>query len=235
MAMDDTPVLGLPDVAAVADRVYPQVFRHDFRAPGFALVSLGPSVGSRPLRRFMVSLKERLAVIHHGLSGRHLVYLSMGRFDQQETTKFHLDSAPDESFLMLGYEPTPVRSELAVADYTRAAFDLGVDPKTFLDDYNPMFSKGEGMLAPYVTRVKHFDPASAQVLLVNNSAEPFSRSVRNMLGVMHQASVPNPDPGRARVVNSTMIGTAAGPDDGPVPEAARRAFTETDEIAKKFY
>ena len=47
----------------------------------------------------------------------------MGRFDSQTTTKFHLDGAPDEAFLMLGYEASPVRSELAIADYSKAARD----------------------------------------------------------------------------------------------------------------
>jgi hypothetical protein len=35
----------------------------------------------------------------------------MGRFDSQATTKFHLAGAPDEAFLMLGYEASRVQSE----------------------------------------------------------------------------------------------------------------------------
>jgi hypothetical protein len=38
------------------------------------------------------------------------------RFDQQVNT-FHVDNAADQSFLMLGYEPSEIESELHIADY----------------------------------------------------------------------------------------------------------------------
>ena len=54
----------------------------------------------------MVVIKRELQSIHRKNSGRELLYLTAERFDQQQTTKFHLDGAPAESILMLGYEPT---------------------------------------------------------------------------------------------------------------------------------
>ena len=58
----------------------------------------------------MVELKGLLSDLAVQRGRRPFAYLSMARFDQQETTKFHLDGAPAESLLMLGYEPSKIRS-----------------------------------------------------------------------------------------------------------------------------
>ena len=100
----------------IVRRVYAQVFRTNFAMPGVALLSFQERISSQELRSLMWVLKNSLGALHHEATGKHLVYLSMGRFDSQVTTKFHLDGAPDEAFLMLGYESTPVRSELSIAD-----------------------------------------------------------------------------------------------------------------------
>jgi hypothetical protein len=233
-----TSLGGVPttsDTEALADRVFRQVFRRDFDEPGFALVSLGPAVGSRELRRFMVALQDELDERYRRARGRHLVYLSTGRFDQQVSTKFHLDGAPDESYLMLGYEPSEVASELAMADYTRAAAERGASPRRFLDEHNPMFARGEAILAPYVTPLAGFDPASAHVLLVNNGALLGSDGSAYALGVLHRATIPSPDPSRRRVVNSTMLGVADAPDAGPLGPDARRAFLDAEDVAGASY
>ena len=73
----------------------------------------------------------------------------MARFDQQETTKFHLDGAPEQSMLMLGYEPSRVVSRLFLADYTRAASDLGITPQLFLTEFNPMYRAEIEKLSPH--------------------------------------------------------------------------------------
>lgn len=225
---------GVPDALemdTLADRLYAQVFRHDFSAPGFALLRLGASVQSSPLRRFMLALKEALDDRFHALTGRHLVYLSMGRFDQQETTRFHLDGAPEVSFLMLGYEPSEVPSELAMTDYSRAAAELGITPRQFLTDYNPMFAEGQRLLAPFVTRLTAFDPTAAQVLLINNSSRPFTGDIADQLGVMHQATIPQPNVARQRLVNSTMLASALDVAEETVSPAMQDGFVETEAIA----
>jgi hypothetical protein len=233
-----TPLACVPDAGglpALAERLAAQLFRGDFRAPGFALVSLGPAVDSRTLRRFMIALKGVLAAQYHRRTGRHLVSLSAGRFDQQATTKFHLDGAPEESFLLLGYEPTRVRSAISLADYSRAAYDRGLTPREFLAAYNPMFAAGEQALAPYVTRLTVFDPSAAQVLLINNSSLPVRADGSTQLGVLHQATIPAPNPAERRIVNSTLLVPAADPADEPIPPEALREFLETDRIAGPSY
>src|SRR2546423_691115 len=117
----------------------------------------------------------------------------MARFDQQDTTKFHLDGAPEQSMLMLGYEPSQVQSRLFLGDYTRAAFDLGITPQQFLQDYNPMLRKGEELLARYATELPQPEPGHARILLINNSSLPFTEARSNPLGVMHRAIIVTPN------------------------------------------
>lgn len=87
----------------VARRLYPLVFRTDFSQPGFALLDLGPDFGSETPRRLVVELKQQFDRLESQHRGRRLAYQSMGRFDQQVTTKPHRDGGPNESILMLGY------------------------------------------------------------------------------------------------------------------------------------
>jgi hypothetical protein len=196
---DDTEIVGL------AGTVYAQVFRTDFAMPGFALVSFRQEVESIVLRRFMVALKRALDVIYRQKRGQHLAYRSMLWFDQQTTTKFHLDGGPDESYLLLGYEPSRVESMLCMADYTHAAHDLNLTPQQFLTDYNPQSGRGGQELARYMTCLEVFDAHDSHVLLVNNSRLPFSPDIANTLGVMHQATILNPNPIHSRIVNSIML------------------------------
>lgn len=214
---------------AVAPRVYAQVFRANFEAPGFALLSFEHSVSSERLRSVMWALKNSLGDLHRQATGKFLVALSAGRFDSQVTTKFHLDGAPDEAFLMLGYEATPVKSEISVADYSKAAHDWGVTPKELLARFNPMFEGNERRLMPYATRLSAFDPARSHILLLNNSSLPLAERSRSMLGVMHQATI-TPDSQALRVINSVMLSTAPGAEDEPVTAGEQKRFLETSEV-----
>lgn len=215
---------------ALARRVYEQTFRTDFAAPGFALISFTVSVDSVTLRRCLVRLKESLADLFARQTGRALVYRSLARFDQQVTTKFHLDGGPAESFLLLGYEPSEVESQVNLADYTRASWELGIDPARFLADLNPMFADGEKLLLSYLTRLA-FDYRSANVLVINNSSLPYEESSRNLLGVMHQAAIPRPDPGKRRVINSSMLFAATSPEDEEVSRERQAEFIVTERIS----
>jgi hypothetical protein len=226
-----TGLAGPPNSAvlrSLAARVFAQVFRRDFSAPGVALVSLG-NVAPADLRRLMVALKEALSDLSAARDGRLLAYRSLGRFNQQVTTKYHLDGGPEESYLMLGYEPTEVASALAVADCTRAAHELGITPRRLLEEHNPIFPQHERLLAPYVTPLLGFDPSQSHVLLLNNSSLPYVAGGNNSLGVMHQATVPAPRPDRNRTVNSTMIVPAGA--EGLATDADVRRFLESDEVA----
>src|SRR5207244_9200311 len=113
------------------EKVFDLVWRFDFKAPGFALLDIEAEVDSHTLRSWMVALKQRLSEIAVHRGRKPFLFRSLARFDQQVTTNFHLDGAPAESMLILGYEPSKVESCLFLADFTRAAFDLGITPERF--------------------------------------------------------------------------------------------------------
>jgi hypothetical protein len=230
----DIYCLRLPDMpdAAVAERVFDLVWRFDFAAPGFGLLDVGPGVDSHTLRSWMVRLKEALSEVGAQRHTGRFAYRSMARFDQQETTKFHLDGAPDQSMLMLGYEPSRVHSRLMLADYTRAAFDLGITPQRFLEEFNPMFRRGADVLERYVTEMPPPADGHARILLVNNSAVPWTADRLNPLGVMHKADIIDASETKRRIVNSTML--AIG-DLDEVGREQQQAFVTTDRISEKKY
>lgn len=194
------------EVSRLAALLFPRVFRTDFTQPGFGLIQFDCPVDSHHLRQCMISLKEVLSDLHQQEFGSRLAYLSLGRFDQQVTAKFHLDGSPEIAFLMLGYEASGIDSQLAIADYSRAAHELGITPRQFLDDYNPIFARGERELARCVTHLEMFALGKDHILLINNSSQPYHAQKNHQLGVMHQATIPDPSGAKSRVVNSTMIG-----------------------------
>lgn len=131
---------------ALAATVYDRVCRTDFSPPGFCLIDLGQGSSSTALRRFMVSLKQAMQRIHQMRRGCDLIFLSAGRFDQQVTTKPHRDGGPDECFLMLGYEPSPVRAAIAMSDYSQCAHAMGLSPFDLLEKHNDV-STGRRIVA----------------------------------------------------------------------------------------
>jgi hypothetical protein len=177
----------------------------------------------------MVLLKERLSEVAVRSGRRPFAFRSLARFDQQETTKFHLDGAPAESMLLLGYEPSTVRSRLHLADYTRAAFDLGISPQQFLRDFNPMYRRGEDLLAAYVTELPRPTADHSRILLINNSSRPFDSEGMNSLGVMHKAVIETPDAAKHRIVNSTMLVT----EKEEFGREQQQQFITTDKISQK--
>jgi hypothetical protein len=211
----------LPDqrrLGLLAESVYSRVFRRSLDQPGFALVTLVADADSVKLRRLMIALKQALSGRYLQASGRRLAYVSLMRFDQQVTTKYHLDGGPDESYLMLGYEPTLVGSELSIADYTQAADDLDITPEDFLAEYNPILPQGERQLERYRTAVASFDPTMHHILIINNSRLPRNTDGGwNSLGVMHRARIPNPMPDARRVVNSLMLAPIDEGDPEQIP------------------
>jgi len=222
---------GIPTVSGF---VFDRVWRFDFTQPGFCLLDLGPDLDSPTLRALMLGLKEQLSAVSFPKTMQRFAYLSMGRFDQQETTRFHLDGAPPQSLLMLGYEPSLVASRLFLADYTRCAFDLGITPRQFLADYNPMFSQGEQQLALYITEVRQAEPHHFQILLINNSSLSFTPERINPIGVLHKAEIVNPTALKQRVVNSVMLGAGASAQD-EVCLAEQEEFFRATRLSQKVY
>jgi hypothetical protein len=226
-----TADLHLP--AAVVEKVFALVWRLDFSAPGFCLLDLGPKVRSHSLRARMVMLQEQLSALAVDRTGGPFVCRSLGRFDQQETTRFHLDGAPAESLLVLGYEPSRVQSRLYLADYSRCAFDLGMEPLQFLNDFNPMIGKGEAALRRYVTELPQPAEGHARILLLNNSSLPITEDRRNPLGVLHRAEILTPSETEHRIVNSMML--VHGPGTEPVGRRQLQEFVDSDQISPKIY
>ncbi len=216
----------------LATSAYPKVFRTGFSEPGFALFNLGTTFGSQEQRQLMVELKQELSRLEHERCGRTLVYQSLGRFDQQVTTKPHRDGGPDQSILMLGYEPTSVPSRVSMSDFSRCASDMELTPAEFLDRHNPMFPDGQDRLANYTTELADFDHSSFQILIINNSVTPVGGN--SLQGILHTAEIIVPDPDQMRVVNSTMVG-CEGHSEPDVSENDVAAFMTTDVIRRPAY
>ena len=191
----------------LASAVFRRVFRQTSELPGFAVVAFPEAITSKKLRETMVSLKEALSVCLEKQWGEHLEYLSLGRFDQQTTTKLHLDGAPERSVLMLGYEPTEVASELLIADYAACAQTLDLSPSEYLAQHNPMFAGAAGMLDPFLTTISDWREDRARIVIINNSSASRDHP-RHLSGVLHGARILKPDATKSRIINSTMLGVS---------------------------
>lgn len=195
---------------AAARQLVAQVWRRSLDPPGFAVLTPARPVTSEELRRFLFALGDAFGEV----VGTPFVAERLGRFDQQVTTKFHRDGAPEASLLLLGYEPSSVRSRLFVADAARAAADAGVDVNAFLAAHNPMFPAGEAKLRPYAQEV--LVPAdTGAVVVLNNSLFP-DGSPSPLVGLLHKGEIVNPDPTAARVINSVGL-TPDGPTARRLP------------------
>ncbi len=223
------------DVPSLAKDIYQRTCRTDFDEPGFCVLNAGHSIVSIACRQLMVDLKRAMAAIHESATGNTLVYLSAARFDQQTTTKPHLDGGPDECFLMLGYEPSDVDAELEISDYAKCAFDLGLSPKDFMAKHNPMFQSGYEMLRPYSTRIPCFSRTDYQIICINNSSAPFSRDHPTWQGTLHTATILTPDESRRRVMNSTMIASAAAETRDTITEPQQHEFINTSIVRRWGY
>jgi hypothetical protein len=223
------------DVDSIASQLYERTCRTDFDAPGFCLFNAGSAIDSTAFRRLMVDLKRAMATIYETHAGKTLVYLSAARFDQQETTKPHLDGGPPECFLMLGYEPSEVDAELEISDYAKCAFDLGLSPKEFMARHNPMFHSGYEMLRPYSTRIPCFSKTNFQIVCVNNSYAPYSRTEPAWQGTLHTARILTPDESKRRVINSTMIASADLGTADAIDDLQLTDFLTTSLVRRKGY
>ncbi len=218
--------------SVIANSVYHSVFRTEFTQPGFALINLGPDYGSESQRQLMIELKNEFNRLERRHRGRELVYQSLTRFDQQVTTKPHRDGGPDESILMLGYEPSLIESRVELSDYSKCAHDLDMTPAEFLDQFNPMFPDGQNRLAGYTTPIDDFDNKSFQILLVNNSMKQHGEG---LVGVLHTARIISPNPNLMRVVNSTMIASVPQGSGEEVSVDEQNDFVTSTVVRKAVY
>ena len=216
--MTGPPVLDPDAVPTIAPEVFRRVWRVALDQPGFALLRFAREVVSRELRRAMVELVDAFPIT--------FVPERFGRFDQQVSSKFHRDGAPPASLLVLGYEPTAVRSRFWIADASAAAHHAGMTLTEYLAANNPMFPAGEAALAPFVTELD-LPFGEAFLVVVNNSLLAFDGA--NPLGVLHKAMIPSPDPSGSRVINSIGFTPRTGSVTGLAP-AERDRFLSRDDL-----
>ncbi len=206
-------LLNSDDPGTVAPEVFRRVWRSTPDEPGFALLRLERPVDSGALRRAMMELVAAFPVA--------FVPERFGRFDQKVSSKFHRDGAPPASLLVLGYEPTEVRSRFWIADASAAAVAAGQSLADYLAAHNPMFPAGEAQLAPFITELDVLHNEGF-VVVVNNSLLPFGNG--NPLGVLHKAVITSSDLSSAgrRVINSVGFTPRAANAPGlPVTEHER--------------
>ncbi|MCR6640369.1 MAG: hypothetical protein NVV82_15575 [Sporocytophaga sp.] len=220
----------MDSLSEMTEFIYKKVFRTDFSEPGFVVIDFGPTFTSEKLRECMVNLKNNLSKIHTDRFGQKLMYQWMGRFDQQETTKFHHDNAADQSFLMLGYEPTEIKSKLYLADYVQFANSINITGEEYFEKYNPMFTDGENLLKPFTTEIEEFREDSFKIVLMNNSN---TNKKDETIGVFHKAEIIQKDLTKERVINSTMIFSGDIKDDESFSNEQQQDFITTHKISKK--
>lgn len=220
---------------SLASDVYEMVCRTDFSKPGFCLVKVIDCPDSMAFRQAMVDLKVALGEIHTSKTGESLIYLSAARFDQQTSTKPHLDGGPDECFLMLGYEPSTVGSEVEITDYARCAHELRLTPKEFMARHNPMFRSGFELLRPYATRIPCFANDDFQIICINNSSAPLDPGGGRWQGTLHTAKILSPDESARRIINSTMIARAPCGETDAISQQDIRDFVTSSVVHRKGY
>jgi len=189
---------------------------------------LPKDISSTDIRHCMIALGKQLSHITSRIFDNPLGFISAGRFDQQVTTQFHYDGGPEVSFLMLGYEPSSIESELYLADVSKAADDQGVDLDKFLEEHNPMFENNEEALATYTSMVPII-PDRAHIVIINNSkCSDLSCSQKGIMhkGVIHPAG--DEDTTSYRIVNSLML----SPEGGPLTEDELDTFIITDNLSE---
>ena len=216
------------NIKEIAENAIKDVFRTDTSKPGFIHIDLGAKSSSSKLRATMVALKKELSNYTKATYNRPLTYHWLVRFDQQVSTPYHVDNAADQSFLMLGYEPSIIQSELYIGDYHKYANECNDAPKNYLKDFNPVFENNLEHLKPYVTKVEQLSNNSYSIVLINNSVP---RQNNETLGAFHKATMVSQDLSKERVVNS-MIMNMLPEHEESLNEPDEQHFITTSEISK---
>jgi hypothetical protein len=202
-----------------------RVWRTTLDQPGWAVLIPDGPVESADLRRVMWEVLGGFSAQAERAGRPPFVPERLGRFDQQVSTKFHRDGGPAASLLILGYEPSRVRSRFFVADACRAAAGLGMGVNAFLAAHNPLSPQGEGALADVISEVGWPHDRGA-IIVVNNSLTPDDTPPGHPLGLLHKGWIEQPDPSATRVINSigAMPANEPGRDALP-PEQVERFLT----------
>src|SRR5262245_34643354 len=110
-----------------AEKVFSLVWRLDFNSTGFCLLDAA-GVDSHTLRSWVADLKQQSSEIAVLRSRQSFAVRSMARSDQQDTTEFHTDGAPDQA---TGYGRRPVTQQSSPAAWLPGCLAAGLaGPKT---------------------------------------------------------------------------------------------------------
>lgn len=211
----------------VINEVFSAVFRSNYDELGFVVLSFEEEIDSRFLRKCMVELKIGLSKKCEETYKEQLDYYWLGRFNQQNTTKFHRDNASKDSYLMLGYEPTQIESKLYFADYHKLIFDKKIAIDKYYELYNPIFKDGEELLKAYIHEVENFDNKKAKIVLMNNS----DLNSNKTFGLLHKAKIINKDLKKNRIINSMMLYLNPTNEPNNKTEKDENWFLNTEEIS----
>lgn len=195
------------------------VLRRSLDARGWAYLELGADMDRRRMREAMRAVADGLSRTEQQLHARGLAPTALTQFDQGETTPFHVDGGPDESVLILGYEPTPRVSVLRVACLPTCAAARGDSPRAFLAAFPRGIPADHASVRAHAAEVTIHSARWPIVVLCNSVADPGE----GWLGVLHQAELAA-EPRGERVVNTVHLG-ACSIADASAP-AASRAWDE---------
>lgn len=219
MTKTDVPIKDL------AQQCFSAVFRTDTDKPGFHHFDLGKNNTPFEFRTIMTTLKKELSLLSETHFSKKLSYHWLVRFDQQVNTPFHVDNAGDQSFLLLGYEPSEVESELHIADYH--AFAKANDHEHIVN-FTPVFKEDESLLVPFTTKLKSFDKEAYHIVIMNNSNATLPAET---LGVYHKAVIVKQDFSKSRVVNSMVLNMTS--EDRSIEDRQREEkYLNTTAISK---
>lgn len=210
------------------EKIYKSVFRKNHEESGFIVILFEGEMNSKLLRKYMVEIKQALSQKCQDVFNQELDFYWLGRFNQQNTTKYHRDNAPKDSFLMLGYEPTEIQSKLSFADYHQLITKENISIDKYYELYNPIFKNSEELLKPFITEVKDFDNRTYKIVLMNNS----DLNSNKTFGVMHKAEIVEKDLNQSRVINSMMLYLKPINKPNYKTKEEEIEFLETDEISE---
>ncbi len=183
------------------ERIFKSVFRHSTEQPGFYVLDFSHQIDAITFRQYMVDIKQVLGNLCKVRLNKKLDYQSVGRFNHQNTSKLHRDTAMPHSFLMLGYEPTEVKSNMYIADYSRFIEDQGMTIESYFKGDHETNQPYGNLPKSYITQLPPFVKDHYRLLLLNNS-KSFEKPT---LGVFHAAEIYETLPNEPRILNYMMM------------------------------
>ena len=190
-------------ITHIAEKSFTTVFRTTTEALGFMhLVFSKKEITPYQFRSIMIDLKKEFSKLSVSKFNKKLSYHWLVRFDQQVNTPFHVDNAAEQSILMLGYEPSNIKSELHLADYHAYANKAYKKPKDYFNKFTPVFKGDEDVLKPFISKIKSVDNDHYSIVIINNSSP---KSNTDTLGLFHKALIIKEDLSKSRIVNSMVL------------------------------